>query len=155
MVKELVFHLNNKTNLESLIDKLEERVVLQKADLDTELGFGLLTGDRALNVRIIPKSGNDDFHVIAQVKKDEYEVIVKNVFGNPIREIIKDASILDIAEFIADLPEDIPNNEIKNLIKEKFKINDLKYSHFKKIIIKQAARSDSKPHYKQAAERLL
>ena len=147
--------MNNKTNLESLIDKLEERVILQKAEIDAELGFGLLTDDKALNVRVLPKSGNDDFHIIAQIKKDEYEILVKTIFGTPVRETIKDASILDVAEFIADLPEDIPNHEIRIMIKEKFKINDLKYLHFKKTIIKQAARSDSKPHYKQAAKRLL
>ncbi|NHJ49205.1 MAG: hypothetical protein FK733_15560 [Asgard group archaeon] len=156
MVKELVFRLNSKSELESLIDKLEERIELRKASLDDEddFGFSLCNDNRSFEVNVHPKTGGDLFEIVIKTNDDHFETITKSIFGEPEREIAKDSSILDIAEYLAELPVNTEREDVKDLVKTKFDLTDQKYENFKNIILKQATRVDARTYLKNAAERL-
>lgn len=153
MVKELVFRLQSKSELEALIDRLEERVDLRKASSDVGLGFSLCNNDRSLDIQVHPKKEGELFEIIVKTSDDDLELITKTIFGEPEKEIVKDASILDIAEFLADLPNNTKEPVIKELLKEKFELSESKYEYFKNLILKQGNRIDARTYLKNAAKR--
>ncbi|NHK30000.1 MAG: hypothetical protein FK730_01525 [Asgard group archaeon] len=153
MVKELVFRLQSKLELETLIDKLEERVELRKASSDVGLGFSLCNDNRSLEVQVHPKKEGELFEIVIKTSDDDLETIAKAIFGEPEKETVKDASILDIAEFLAELPNNTKEPEIKELLKSKFELTDYKYEYFKNLILKQGNRSNARAYLKNAAER--
>jgi hypothetical protein len=155
VVKELFFRLHSKSELESLIDRLEEKVVLRKASLDDGLAFSLCNENKSFEVNVHPKKGGDHFELIIKTNNDDLEEIAKQIFGDPQREIVKDSSILDIAEFLAELPSNTNRDNVRELVKEKFELTDNKYEFFKNMIIQQATRDNARSYLKDAAERLV
>ncbi|MGC9780722.1 MAG: hypothetical protein HZR80_15885 [Candidatus Heimdallarchaeota archaeon] len=153
MVKELVFHLNSNTEVETLLDRLEERVDLKKASLEDSFGYSLRNDDRSLEIQVFPKQGGEHFEVVVRTWNDKHETLSKQIFGKPKKETMKDASILDIAEYIAELPQDYSEIKIKKMLKEKFELNDDKFLYFKEMILKQGSRDNARDYLKNAAER--
>ncbi len=154
MSKELVFRLNSKAEVETLIDRLEEEVSLQRGSLDISFGYILRNEDRSLELQVLPKKEGELFEIIVHLKSDDLEELTKQIFGEPQKEIAKDASILDVAEFIVDLPVEISDMEIKNLVKEKFNLDECKYDYFKDIIIRHSINENARNDFKHAAKRL-
>ena len=153
MVKELVFHLNSNTEVETLIDRFEERVSLRKASIEDSFGYSLRNDDRSLEIQIIPKKGGEHFDIIVRTWNDDHELLSKQIFGEPKRETMKDASILDVAEFIAELPQEKSEDEIKDLLKVKFDLTEEKISYFIDMILKQGSRDNARQYLRNAAER--
>lgn len=146
--------LNSDSELETLIDKLEEQIEIRKASLDEGLGFSLRNEDRSLEIHIFPKNTGENFQVIAKTHAERLENIIIQIFGEPLKVIQKDASIMDIAEFIVDLPNNHTKEEILSLTKKKFGIDESKLRFFTKMIIKQASRKNPREYLQQAAEKL-
>jgi hypothetical protein len=157
VVKELVFRLNSKSELESLIDRLEECIELREASLgkdEDDFGFSLCNDNRSFEVNVHPKTGGDLFEIVIKTYDDHLETIAKSIFGEPERETVKDSSILDIAEYLAELPVNTKREDVKELVKTKFDISDKKFETFKRLILKQATRVNARTYLKNAAERL-
>ena len=148
-----MFRLNSNTEVESLIDRLEERVELQKGSLDIGFGYILRNDKRTLEIHVLPKREGELFEVIVHTKSDYLEELSKQIFGKPEREVVKDASILDVAEFIVDLPDSI-DSAIGEMVREKFDLDEDKYEYFKEIIIKQSANENARSDFRNAAKRL-
>lgn len=87
MVKELVFRLQSKLELETLIDKLEERVELRKASSDVGLGFSLCNDNRSLEVQVHPKKEGELFEIVIKTSDDDLETIAKAIFGEPEKKL--------------------------------------------------------------------
>jgi len=153
VVKELVFRLQSKSELEILIDRMEERIELREASSDIGLGFILCNIDRSLEIQVHPKKEGESFEIIVKTSDDGLENITKTIFGEPEKETVKDASILDIAEFLADLPNNTKEPEIKEMLKDKFELSDSKYEFYKNLILKQGNRINARTYLKDAAER--
>ncbi len=155
MVKELVYNIDSKTHVETLLDRLEEKIELKEASFDEALGFCLRDDKLSFEVQVLPKREGEFFELSFRLNDKKNEVFVKEIFGHPKKEYIKDASIMDIAEFIAKLPKDIDENEIFELLKTQFNLSEIKYNEFKKMIIKQGTRFNARKYLKDAAKRLL
>ena len=153
MVKELIFHLNSNTEVETLLDRFEEKVSLRKASLEDSFGYSLRNDDRSLEIQVLPKKGGEHYDVIVRTWNDDHEVLSKQIFGEPTRETMNDASILDVAEFIAELPQDQSEDEIKVLLKDKFDLTDDKIQYFIDMILKQGSRVNAREYLKNAANR--
>lgn len=145
--------MNSNTEVETLLNRFEERVELKKDSLEDCFGYSLRNDDRSLEIQVFPKQGGEHFEIIIRTWNDDHETLSKQIFGEPKKEIMKDASILDVAEYIAELPRDYSETEIKNLLKEKFDLTDDKYQYFKEMILKQGSRDNARDYLKNAAER--
>ena len=153
MVKELIYNFGSDSEVETLIDRLEERVNIKKASLDEGLGYSLRNEDRTLEIRILPKYEGEEYEVIVKAHNDRLENLSTQIFGRPKRVAMKDASILDVAEYIAELPENITEDEIKHCLVEKFGLDIAKVNFFIQLIIKQATRDNAREYLLEAAKR--
>ncbi len=154
MAKELIYNFKSDSEVEVLIDKLEERVEIRKANLNQELGYSLHNEDRSLEIRILPKYEGKEYEVIVKAHNNHLEELSKQIFGTPKRETVQDASILDVAEFIADLPSNSSELKIKALLVEQFNLDKEKLNFFTRLIIKQASRENAREYIVKAAKRL-
>lgn len=154
MAKELVYNFKSNSEVEVLIDKLEERIDIRKASLDEELGYSLHNEDRSLEIQILPKYEGEEYEVIVKAHNDRLENLSKQIFGTPKREAVKDASILDVAEFIAELPTNTSKEEINELLVERFSLEEDKLNSFIQLIIKQASRENAREYIIEAAKKL-
>jgi len=153
LVKELIYSIDSKTHVDTLIDRLEEKIELKKASFDEALGYYLRDNKSSFEIHILPKKG-EFFELNFRLKNIENELFVKEIFGIPQKEYVKDASILDVAEFIAKLNLDKSENEIYDLVKTHFNLSKTKYDSFIKLIIKQGSRFNARKYLKDAAKRL-
>ncbi|MBN1330429.1 MAG: hypothetical protein JXA54_13225 [Candidatus Heimdallarchaeota archaeon] len=154
MVKELIYNIDSKINVETLLDKLEDKIDLKKASFDEALGYCLRDTTSTFELHVFPKREGEFYELNFRLKNKKNERFVKEIFGTPKKEFMKDASIMDIAEFIAELPLDKSENEIFELMKLKFNLSEKKYLSFKKLIIKQGSRINTRKYLKDAAKRL-
>lgn len=154
MAKELIYTFNSDLEVETLIDRLEEKVEIRKASLDEGLGYSLRNDDRSLEIHIVPKQEGELFEVVVKTKNDNLENISKEIFGDPKKEAYKDASIMDVAEFIMDLPDSINFEELCKALKERFILDDEKLEFFIKTIIKQASKFTARDYLKKAAKKI-
>lgn len=154
LAKELIFNFKSDSEVETLIDRLEEQIEIRRASLDEDLGYCLRNDDRSLEIQILPKQEAESFDIIVKAHNERVESISKQIFGKPKRESAKDASILDVAEFISELSKEFTRIEICNLVKKKFCLKDKKLNFFTKMIIRQASKADARVFLKIAAERL-
>ncbi len=154
MAKELIYNFKSDSEVEALIDKLEERVEIRKANFDEELGYSLRNEDRSLEIHILPKYEGEEYEVIVKAHNNYLEELSKQIFGTPKRETVQDASILDVAEYIADLPTNSSEAEIKGFLVERFSLDDDKLNFFIQLIIKQASRENAREYIIEAAKRL-
>ncbi|MHA1461698.1 MAG: hypothetical protein ACTSQ0_01280 [Candidatus Heimdallarchaeota archaeon] len=154
MAKELIYNFKSNSEVEVLIDKLEERVEVRKANLDEELGYSLRNEDRSLEIQILPKYEGEECEVIIKAHNDRLENLSRQIFGKPKREAVKDASILDVAEFIAELPTNTSNTEINEFLVERFSLDEDKLNSFIQLIIKQASRENAREYIIEAAKKL-
>lgn len=154
LAKELIYNFKSDSEVETLIDRLEEQIEIRRASLDEDLGYSLRNDDRSLEIQILPKQEAESFDIIVKAQNERVEHISKQIFGKPKRESAKDASILDVAEFISELSKDFTRIEICNLVKKRFSLNDKKLNFFVKMIIKQASKADARDFLRIAAERL-
>ena len=153
MAKELIFNFGSDSEVETLIDKLEERIPIKKASLDEGLGYSLRNEDRTLEIRILPKFEGEEYEVIVKAHNDRLENLSTQIFGQPKRVVMKDASILDVAEYIAELPNSITEDEIKDCLVEKFGLDKEKVNFFIQLILKQASRENAREYLIEAAKR--
>ena len=154
MAKELTYNFKSNSEVEVLIDKLEERIEIRKANLDEELGYSLHNEDRSLEIQILPKFEGEEYEVIVKAHNNRLENLSKQIFGTPKREAVKDASILDVTEYIAELPTNTSKIEIEELLIEKFSLDEDKLNFFIQLIIKQASRENAREYIIEAAKRL-
>ena len=154
LAKELIYKFNSDSEVETLIDRLEEQIDIRRASLDEELGYSLRNEDRSLEIRILPKQEAESFDIIVKAQNERVENLSRQIFGTPKKESYKDASIMDIAEFIADLSKEYTQEEICSLLKEKFNFDDKKLNFFTKMIIKQAKKADARDYLRKAAIKL-
>jgi len=154
LAKELIYNFKSNSEVEVLIDKLEERVEVRKANLDEELGYSLRNEDRSLEIQILPKYEGEECEVIIKAHNDRLENLSRQIFGKPKREAVKDASILDVAEFIAELPTNTSNTEINEFLVERFSLDEDKLNSFIQLIIKQASRENAREYIIEAAKKL-
>ncbi len=154
MAKELIYNFKSNSEVEVLIDKLEERVEVRKANLDEELGYSLRNEDRSLEIQILPKYEGEEYEVIIKAHNDRLENLSRQIFGKPKREAVKDASILDVAEFIAELPTNTSKTEINEFLVERFSLDENKLNFFIQLIIKQASRENAREYIIEAAKKL-
>ncbi|MHA1155117.1 MAG: hypothetical protein ACTSQK_03330 [Candidatus Heimdallarchaeota archaeon] len=154
MAKELIYIFKSNSEVEVLIDKLEERIEVRKANLDEELGYSLRNEDRSLEIQILPKYEGEECEVIIKAHNDRLENLSRQIFGKPKREAVKDASILDVAEFIAELPTNTSNTEINEFLVERFSLDEDKLNSFIQLIIKQASRENAREYIIEAAKKL-
>ncbi|MBD3189984.1 MAG: hypothetical protein GF308_05050 [Candidatus Heimdallarchaeota archaeon] len=153
MAKELIFRFKAESEVESLIDDLEEQIDIQKRLLGEEIGLNFWNIDRSLELRVIPKQKGKFFEIIVRTKTNELEELIKTIFGIPRKEKIIAASILDIAELIADLPERKTEREIREIVQERFGIPNEKFNRYKVLIMQQATRENSRSFIKRAADK--
>jgi len=154
LAKELIYIFKSNSEVEVLIDKLEERIEVRKANLDEELGYSLRNEDRSLEIQILPKYEGEECEVIIKAHNDRLENLSRQIFGKPKREAVKDASILDVAEFIAELPTNTSNTEINEFLVERFSLDEDKLNSFIQLIIKQASRENAREYIIEAAKKL-
>ncbi|MHA1356139.1 MAG: hypothetical protein ACTSXA_02445 [Candidatus Heimdallarchaeota archaeon] len=154
MAKELVFRLPSDSAVESLIDRLEEKVELREATLNDSLRYSFRNEDRTFELQVFPMKEGELNEIIVKTTNDQLEDLSKEIFGKPIRESNSDASFLDVTEFIAELPRDTETDEVFLLVKEKFDINDEKLTFYTSMILKKASQESARDYLKQAAMRL-
>lgn len=154
MAKELIYNFKSDSEVEVLIDKLEERIEIRKANLDEELGYSLHNEDRSLEIQILPKYEGEECEVIVKTHTNHLEELSKQIFGTPKREAVQDASILDVAEYIAELPTNTSKLETKDILVERFNLDEDKLNFFIQLIIKQASRENAREYIIEAAKRL-
>ena len=75
MAKELIYNFRSNSEVEVLIDKLEERVEVRKANLDEELGYSLHNEDRSLEIQILPKFEGEEYEVIVKAHNNRVNAI--------------------------------------------------------------------------------
>lgn len=155
MVKELIFRLDSKSLLESHLDKLDEHIILEKYSLAGELGYTLKNEERTLELQVLPLYGGDNFELCIHTEVDSIEDLIKDIFGTPERELSKDASILDVAEFISNLKNNITHEDIDAQVIERFDLELSKYQYFKKMIIKQSEKDNAREEFISAAKKML
>lgn len=149
----MIFRCKAESEVETLIDALEEKIEIQERTLGEEVGLNFWNKDRSLELRVIPRQQGKFFEIIVRTKTNELEKLVKTIFGIPKKEKIISASILDIAKLIADLPERKSEQEIRELVQERFGIPNEKFNSYKLLILKQATRKNSGSFIKRAAEK--
>ena len=154
MAKELVFRLPSDSAVESLIDRLEEKIELREASLNDSLRYGFRNEDRSFELIVFPMKEGELCEVIVKTTNEQLEELSKEIFGTPIKESNNDASFLDVTEFIAELPRDTETQEVFLLVKEKFDINDEKLHFYTQMILKKASQDSARDYLKQAADRL-
>ena len=154
MAKELVFRLPSDSAVESLIDRLEEKVELREATQNDSLRYSFRNEDRSFELQVFPMKEGELSEIIVKTTSDQLEDLSKEIFGKPIRESNSDASFLDVTEFIAELPQDIETQDVFQLVKEKFDINDEKLQFYTKMILRKASQESARDYLKQAADKL-
>lgn len=150
----MVFRLPSDSAVESLIDRLEEKLDLREANLNDSLRYGFRNADRSFELIVFPMKEGELCEVIVKTTNDQFEKLSKEIFGIPIRESNADASFLDVTEFIAELPSDTEREEVFQLVKEKFDIKDEKLHFYSQMILKKALQDSARDYLKQAADRL-
>ena len=150
----MVFRLQSDSEVESLIDRLEEKVELIKASHNDALDYSFRNENRSFELVVYPLKEGEICEVIVKTTDEQLEELSKEIFGKPQRVSNSDASFLDVTEFIADLPRDTETSEVFNLVKEKYDINDEKLRFYTKMILKKASQESARDYLKQAAERL-
>lgn len=150
----MVYRLNSKYAIEVLIDKIEEKIAMSKRSV--EEGFGLRYQDQAktLEIQVFPKKSGEKFEVIINSASFENEQILKEILGEPYKEVIKDASFFDIVEFIADLPDNISEKKIRKLLKKKYQLSDRRYKYYKQLIKEKSPTNISREYLIAAAKKL-
>ena len=140
--------------MESLIDRLEEKIELREASQNDSLTYGFRNEDRSFELIVHPLQEGEICEVIVKTTNDQLEELSKDIFGKPTRESNADASFLDVTEYIADLPINIEPSEALQLVKEKFDINDEKLQFYTKTILRKASQASAREYLKQAAKRI-
>ncbi|MHA1742953.1 MAG: hypothetical protein ACTSV6_01725, partial [Candidatus Heimdallarchaeota archaeon] len=151
MYKEMIFRLSSKHVLDTLLAELEEQIKLEKDSMDEGLGFSLRNADRSLHLQVFPMKEGELFEVAIKTNSKELEAIIKQVFNQPAKERIIDASFLDVVEFIAKLPDNFSHEELKQLLDEQFNLSEEKIAYFGDLILKQAKLPNAREEFKQAA----
>lgn len=154
MAKELVFRLQSDSAVESLIDRLEERIELWEATQNDSLRYSFRNKDRSFELLVFPMKEGELCEIIVKTTDEQLEELSKEIFGQPIRESNADASFLDVTEFIAELPREIEIKEVFDLVKEKFDISEEKLQFYTKMILRKASQETARDYLKQAADKL-
>ena len=153
MAKELIFRFKSDFEIEALIDDLEEQLEVKKRPLVEEVGTSLWNEDRTFELRTRPRDKGKFCEVFIRVKTANLEILAKEIFGEPIHERNVSASILDVVELIAELPDNQSQENIREIVKDKFGLEDEKFNAYKMMILKQAKRNNTR-YFHRAAEKL-
>jgi hypothetical protein len=151
--KELTYRFKNNSEIESLLNRLEEETEVVEDSMDEGLGHSFRDKNHTFEMQILPLKKGEFYEIIIRTRNSLSEALIKKIFGQPIREAKKDASILDVAEYISDLPNNISSGELDQLIIEKFSLNKRKINLYKKLIIKQSTKETTRKELLIAAKR--
>jgi len=148
----MVFRIMSKRELEAFLADLKEQVQLEKDSMDEGLGLSLRTNDRRFFLQVRPLKGAELFEITVRTNAEELEQVVKRILSRPVKEQKINGSFLDVVEFIAKLPEKMPQEKLHTMLKKQFNLSEEKIDYFKEMIIRQAKHKNARQQFKQAAQ---
>ncbi|TFG01618.1 MAG: hypothetical protein EU542_06650 [Promethearchaeota archaeon] len=154
MVKELIYRFKDNSEIEVIINRLEEEVDEEfEQGIDEGVTSYFHNNNRSLEIHVFPRNSGELFEASILTRSSEMEIVTKKILGAPIKERFKDASILDVAELIAELPEDTSDDEIQKAIENNLGIKK-KYSFFRRMIKKMGKKKNAPNYLRDAARKL-